>query len=65
MLIFNRDEDPVMRKWNVEHFIEHARQRGISNVKAEFNKYKDVRDPHGMPPWKFIKRMSEFLFGVE
>lgn len=63
MLIFNRTEDKIMRRENVEHFISHARGRGISNVTAEFNTYSDLSDPHDMPPRKFMGRMEQFLWG--
>jgi pimeloyl-ACP methyl ester carboxylesterase len=63
MLIFNRAEDLVMRRWNVEHFVEHARQRGIKRVTAEFNTYPELSDWHDMPPEKFTDRMRDFLFG--
>ncbi len=65
LLIFNRDEDPVMRPWNVKHFIEHAENRGIVGINAEFNSYPDLPNGHEMPPAKFIKRMKGFLFGDE
>jgi hypothetical protein len=63
MLIFNRAEDLVMRRWNAEHFIAHARARGINGIKAEFNMYKELDDWHDMPPEKFSERMKLFLFG--
>jgi len=63
MLIFDREEDKLMRRWNVEHFIEHARTTDVNNITAEFNSYSDLPDWHDMPPAKFIKRMTQFLFG--
>ncbi len=63
MLIFNREEDRLMRRWNVEHFVEHAQAMEMNNVRAEFNSYSDLPDGHDMPPAKFIKRMTQFLFG--
>lgn len=65
MLIFNRSEDLVMRRWNVEHFILHARQRGIDGVRAEFNVYPELADWHDMPPDKFKSRMADYLFGED
>jgi pimeloyl-ACP methyl ester carboxylesterase len=62
MLIFNRSEDPVMRRDNVEHFIEYCRTRGISGIRAEFNEYPELADRHDMPPEKFEARMGDFLF---
>lgn len=62
MLIFNRAEDRIMRMWNVDHFIDDARKRGITNIRSEFNSYPDLSDPHDMPPDRFIRRMVEFLF---
>jgi len=62
MLIFNRSEDRVMRRWNVEHFITYSQKRGIKGVRAEFNTYPDLADWHEMPPEKFTDPMARFLF---
>jgi pimeloyl-ACP methyl ester carboxylesterase len=62
MLIFNRTEDCVMRRWNVEQFIAHAHERGIRGVRAEFNKYEDLTWWHDMPLEKFKEPMRRFLF---
>ncbi len=63
MLIFNRQEDKVMKRWNVEHFLKHAREKsGMTNVSAEFITCPDLSDPHDMPLHKFKARMEQFLF---
>ncbi|MFH0822207.1 MAG: alpha/beta hydrolase [Pseudomonadota bacterium] len=62
MLIFNRNEDVVMRRANVEHFLDHARKRGIYGIHAEFLTRPDLPDPHDMPPEAFLQRMRTFLF---
>ena len=60
MLIFNREEDRVMRKENVEHFIRHSKARGLDNITAEF-----IQIPgmfwHDMPLQYFSDRMAGFL----
>jgi len=63
MLILNRSEDPLMRPWNVKHFVRQARRRGISKITAEFNKCPELPNPHDMPLGKFGRRMKEFIFG--
>jgi len=63
MLIYNRDEDQVMRKANVEHFVEYSSRRGAPNVVAEFNAFPELSHWHDMPLEKFSERMAEFLFG--
>ena len=61
MLIFNRSEDKVMQRWNVENFIDHAHRRGIRNIKAEFSANPHIHF-HDMPLDMFADRMKSFFF---
>jgi pimeloyl-ACP methyl ester carboxylesterase len=65
MLVFNRADDPLMRPWNVKHFIRLAARQGISKITAEFHNYPDLFHPHEIPSDKFGPRTKEFLFGKE
>lgn len=62
MLIFNRLEDKVMLKENVEAYVEHARRRGMDGIGAEFSSYPGLHW-HDMPYEMFGSRMEHFLFG--
>lgn len=64
MLILNRSEDPLMRPWNVKHFVRHAQRRGVSGITAEFKVCPDLPNPHEMPLERFGPRVKEFLFGL-
>ena len=61
MLIYNRNEDRVMQRWNVENYISHAKQRGINRVKAEFVTNSKLHF-HDMPLTMFADRMKSFFF---
>jgi len=53
MLIYNREEDQVMRKANVLHFAEYSARRGAPNVIAEFNSFPELHW-HDMALGKFL-----------
>jgi hypothetical protein len=61
MLVFNRAEDRVMRKENVEHFIDYSRKRGFPDVTAEFKAFPNLNNWHDMPLGKFSDRMRAFF----
>jgi len=61
MLIYNREEDQVMRKANVLHFAEYSARRGAPNVIAEFNSFPELHW-HDMALGKFSGRMTKFFF---
>jgi pimeloyl-ACP methyl ester carboxylesterase len=62
MLIFNREKDLIMRRWNIEHFVVYVRKNKMFEATAEFNTYPELSNWHDMPPEKFRNRMRSFLF---
>ena len=61
LLVFNREDDPLMRRANVEHFIAHTQTRGVPDMCAEFVPHNG-RGTHDMPLAEFSSRMRRFLF---
>jgi hypothetical protein len=61
LLIFNRAEDEVMLRSDVEHFVEYRRQHHPGVVRAEFIELPGTYF-HDMPLEAFENRMVEFLF---
>lgn len=63
LLVFNREDDPIMRRPNVEHFIVHTQARGVPGMSAEFMPHTG-RGTHDMPLGEFSSRMRGFLFAA-
>ena len=61
MLIFNRCEDRIMRRGNVEYFERYAREHRLATVKAEFIEIPESPH-HDMPLDRFSARLRKFLF---
>ena len=60
LLIFNREEDKVMRKSGVLHFIDFCRNTPIANVSAKFISDQS-KSHHEMPFDLFQNALYDFL----